>query len=199
MGVRSGTTSVLAGVLLLAGCGASGPTAQEWTDRACGAVLPFVRTVVAVPSAEPDPAARVRGIGDYLARTTSELDRTLGDLDRLGPAPVDDGERVATDVQGGLGELRSAFAVARDRVTALDPARPDAAERGLRQALEPVSRIGSTSGPLARVTDDPGLADAFRDSPTCREFRTLAAPAPPPPDGATGVAPTGRPGEGGGG
>lgn len=200
MGVRSGPAVVLATAALLAGCGSSGPSAQEWTDQACGAVLPFVQVAVAVPPAEDDPAERVRVIGDYLTRTTSTLDRTLGDLDRLGPAPVDDGDRLAADVQGGLGEIRSAFAGARDRVAALDPADPDAVERGLPEALEPVSRLGGTAGPLSRVTANPELATAFRASPRCTELGGLSDQArESPPNGAVSVDPNGIAGEGGGG
>lgn len=204
MTVRSGTARVLAAglaaVAVLAGCGAPGPSPQEWTGRMCGAVLPFVRTAVAVPPLDADPAARLGGIGDYLGRTTASLDRTLGDLDRLGAAPVDDGERVAADLQGGLGEIRSAFSGARTRVQALDPADPAAVERGLPDALEPVSRLGDTTGPLSRVAAVPGLAEAFRASAPCGEIAAASAAARNPrPNGASAVDPDGASGEGGGG
>lgn len=204
MRVPGGTARTLAGVLaaaaLLAGCGATGPTPQEWTDRMCTAVLPFVHTAVAVPAPEPDPAARVGGISDYLARTTASLDRTLGDLDRLGPAPVDDGERIAADLQGGLGEIRSAFSGAGTRVDALDPADPATVDRELPGALEPVSRLGSTTGPLSGVTADPDLAAAFRASGPCGELTGVSDEAQDAPsNGAVPIAPDSGEGQGGGG
>ncbi|MBC3194143.1 hypothetical protein H7X46_24115 [Pseudonocardia sp. C8] len=186
--------------LLLAGCGSSGPTPQEWTDATCTAVLPFVRTAVEGPGLAPGADARQRALGDYLGRTTEALDRTLGDLDRLGPAPVDDGDVLAGNLAGGFGELRSAFSTAKGRVDALDPADPAAVERGLPGALEPVSRLGSVTGPLAHVTGNPDLAAAFRASPPCTDLTRLAdATRARPPDGVTGTGPNGSNNEGGGG
>lgn len=202
MRVRPGTTRLTTGVLasaLLAGC-ASGPTPQEWTDRMCAAVLPFVRTAVEAPAATDDPAARVRGLSDYLGRTAAAMDRTLGDLDRLGAAPVDGGDRLTSDLQAGLAEIRFAFSGARQRVDALDPADPAAVERGLPGALQPVSRLGNTTGPLSRVTGVPELNAAFRASPACGELTVVAERArAAAPDGAGRAAPDGGVGQGGGG
>lgn len=185
---------------LLAGCGASGPTTQEWTDEMCAAVVPFVRTAVDAPESGTGADERLRAISDYLGRTTEALDRTLGDLDRLGPAPVDDGEALAAGLAGGLGEVRSAFSGAKGRVDALDPADPAAVERDLPGALEPVARLGSTTDPLAQVTGNPELAAAFRASTTCGELtRVSGTEAPQQPNGPTAAPPNGPDEEGGGG
>lgn len=180
---------------LLAGCGAAGPGPQEWTDRMCSAVLPFMQTAVEGPTTgEPHQV-----VGDYLGRTTAALDRTLGDLDRLGPAPVDDGEALAANLQGGLGEVRSAFSGAKARVDALDPADPAAVERDLPGALEPLAQLGSATGPLDQMTGNPEIAATFRASATCGELTRLSESArtAAPDDPAAGGL-NGSPGEGGG-
>lgn len=188
--VTAAVTTAVATVLL-AGCGASGPTPQEWTDEMCTAVLPFVRTAVAAPAPAPEAGTgdRLRGLGDYLGRTTEALDRTLGDLDRLGPAPVDDGEALTARLTGGLGEVRSAFSGARGRVDALDPTDPAAVERDLPGALEPVARLGTATGPLAQVTGDPELAAAFRSSASCGDLTRLSGDPAEPPNSPADIAP----------
>ncbi|MFC4461131.1 hypothetical protein ACFO4M_22335 [Pseudonocardia nematodicida] len=198
---RAPFAGALLGVALLAGCGAPGPTPQEWTDGMCDAVLPFVRTAVTAPEPGAGTAEQLRGIGDYLDRTTDALDRTLGDLDRLGPAPVENGEAVSTGMQGGLGEIRSAFSGARERVGALDPADEAAVQRDLPAALEPLSQLGSTTGPLEPVTGDPELAAAFEASAPCGELDRISeeAQGPEGPDGVRDTAPNDRTEEGGGG
>ncbi|MBN9736304.1 MULTISPECIES: hypothetical protein [unclassified Pseudonocardia] len=196
-----GTIGAALAVALLAGCGSPGPTVPEWTDGMCTAVRSFVQTAVAAPGSGPAPAERLQAVGDYLGRTTSAVDRTLGDLDRIGPPPVDGGDTLAAELAGGLGEIRSAFSSARSRVGALDPADPAAVERDLPGALEPVARLGSTTGPLAVVTGDPELGPAFRASAACGDLTRLAeqARSQSAPDGPAGVAPNGAAGEGGGG
>ncbi|BBF99250.1 MULTISPECIES: hypothetical protein [Pseudonocardia] len=183
-------------VALLAGCGAAGPGPQEWTDRMCSAVLPFMQTAVEGPAAG-DPQ---QAVGDYLGRTTEALDRTLGDLDRLGPAPVDGGDALAANLQGGLGEMRSAFSGAKARVDALDPADPAAVERDLPGALEPLAQLGSTAGPLDQVTGNPEIAVTFRASAACGELTRLSEAArTAAPDGPAVIDPNGSSEEGGGG
>ncbi|GAA4964869.1 hypothetical protein WHI96_02700 [Pseudonocardia tropica] len=197
------TSRGLAGLLvapavLLAGCGPSGPTVEQWTESMCAAVLPFVRTAVDTPGETPDPAQRLRALSDYLTRTTQAADGALGDLDRLGPAPVDHGEALSARLQGGLGEIRSAFSGARSRVDAIDPADPAAVQRDLPAALEPLARLGGTTGPLDEVTGNPAIASAFRASSTCTDLTRSAeqARATPPP-GAPAASPKGPIGEGG--
>lgn len=196
--ITSTVTTVVAAALL-AGCGASGPTAQEWTDEMCSAMVPFVRTAGTAPEPGTGTDERLRSVSDYLGRTTEALDRTLGDLDRLGPAPVDDGEALTTRLAAGLGEVRSAFSGAQGQVDALDPADPAAVERDLPGALDPVARLGSTTDPLAQVTGDPALAEAFRVSATCGELTRLSGPPPAQPsDDPAVTAPNGVGTEGGG-
>ncbi|MEJ8278977.1 hypothetical protein [Pseudonocardia spirodelae] len=187
-------------VALLAGCGPAGPTVEQWTDSMCGAVLPFVRTAVATPAESTDPAERLRTLSDYLARTTAAADGALGDLDRLGPAPVDDGDALAARLQGGLGEIRSAFSGARTRVEAIDAADPAAVARDLPAAVAPLGALNGTTGPLDQVTGNPEIAAAFRASAVCGELSRAAEQArATPPTGAPTAAPNGSTGEGGGG
>ena len=96
------------------------------------------------------------------------------------------------------GEIRSAFSGARSRVDAIDPADPAAVQRDLPAALEPLARLGGTTGPLDEVTGNPAIASAFRASTTCTDLTRSAeqARATPPP-GAPAAAPNGPTGEGG--
>lgn len=190
---------LVAPAVVLAGCGPSGPTVEQWTDSMCAAVLPFVRTAVDAPAETPDPAQRLRALSDYLTRTTQAADGALVDLDRLGPAPVDDGEALSARLQGGLGEIRSAFSGARSRVDAIDPADPAAVQRDLPVALEPLARLAGTTGPLDEVTGNPAIASAFRASTACTDLtRTAEQARPTPPPGGPADAPNGSTGEGGG-
>lgn len=175
------------------GCGGPDMTAEQWTDQMCGAVLPFVRTVTTPPPPTPDLAARTREISGYLGRATEALDVTLGTLQQLGPAPVEDGERVSTGLQDSLKGIRTAFATSRTRVDALDTSNPAALQRTLPEALAPVSRLQDASGPVAGVTSNPELSAAARGSANCQALNQVSQAA----RNASG-APAAPGGEGGG-
>ena len=189
---RRGPTVV--GLLLvsatLAGCaGGTDLTAEQWTDRMCAAVLPFVRTATTPPPKAADPAATAGEISGYLGRTVEALDGTLGSLEQLGPAPVDDGEAIASGLRGGLTDVRTAFATSRTQVDALDKGNPAELERRLPDALAPVSRLGDATGPLAGVAGNPQLGAASRNSANCRDLGAVsraAQGAPAGPDAAAG-------------
>lgn len=183
----------------MAGCGGgSDATPEQWTDRMCGAVLPFARTATTPPQRGADPAATANEISGYLGRTVTALDGTLGSLEQLGPAPVDDGERVATGLRTGLTDVRTAFAAARAQVDALNGQPPAEIERRLPEALAPVGRLGNATGPLAGVASNPQLGAASRSSANCRDLGTVsratqgatagpdAAPGPPAADTGQG-------------
>ncbi|TCK27109.1 hypothetical protein [Pseudonocardia endophytica] len=184
---------LLLAVATLVGCG-SDVTADQWTDRMCSAVLPFVRTATTPPQQAADPGTTADGISDYLGRTVSALDTTMTSLQELGPAPVDDGEAIANQLRGGLDGIRAAFSNARTQVDALRGKPAADIERGLPAALAPVARLGDTTGPLANVTRDPQLGAASRNSANCRDLGSVsraaqgasagpdAAPAPPAAD-----------------
>lgn len=204
MGERQGArgrirvSGVVAAVAVtVAGCGGSGITAEQWTDQMCGAVLPFVQTATTPPAAAADPAATTRGISDYLGRSTTALDGTLDTLQRLGAAPVDDGEAVSTRLRDSLTEIRTAFATSKSQVDALDTGDPAALAQRLPEALAPVSRLQSDTA-LAGLTSNAELSAASQSSANCRRLgevsRAASASASPAPE-----APAPANGEGGGG
>lgn len=196
--------AAIAGLLLtsvvLAGCGGTDVTAEQWTDRMCSAVLPFVRTATTPPPPAADAVATADGISGYLSRVVSALDGTLGSLEQLGPAPGDNGEAIATGLRDGLTDVRSAFATSRAQVDALDRSDPAGLERALPQALAPVARLADATGPLAGVTSDPQLGAASRNSANCRDLVSVSAAArsaTTAPDAAAGP-PAADGGQGGG-
>lgn len=203
MGRRSPGRRSVAALLLasavLAGCGGPDLTAEQWTDQMCGAVLPFVRTATTPPGEAADPAATADGISAYLGRSVQALDGTLGSLERLGPAPVDDGEAIATGLRTGLTDVRTAFATSATQVDALDRSNPADVERRLPEALAPVARLGNATGPLAGVAGNPQLGAASRSSANCRDLGAVSRAArgtPTGPDAAPGppAADTGQAG-----
>lgn len=183
---------------LPAGCGGTEVTADQWADQMCAAVLPFVRTATTPPPEAADPAATANEISGYLGRTVEALDGTLGALEQLGPAPVDDGEAVASGLRAGLTDVRTAFATSRTQVDALDRSDPAELERRLPEALAPVARLGDATGPLAGVAGNPQLGAASRNSANCRDLGAVsraargspagpdAAPRPPAADTGQG-------------
>lgn len=176
---------VSAVALTVTGCG-SGVTPEEWTDQMCGAVLPFVRTATTPPPSAADPAARTRGISEYLGRSTTALDGTLDTLQRLGPAPVDDGEAVSTRLKDSLTGIRTAFATSKTQVDALDTGDPAALERTLPTALAPVSGLGDATSPLAGLTTSPELSEAAQSSANCRQLGAASRGGSPAPAGPGG-------------
>ncbi len=106
------------------------------------------------------------------------LDGTLGSLEQLGPAPVDDGEQVATGLRTGLTDVRTAFATARTQVDALDKQDPAEIQRQLPEALAPVARLGNATGPLAGIAGNPQLGAASRSSANCRDLGAVSRGRP---------------------
>lgn len=188
---------VAALALTVAGCGGSGVTPEQWTDQMCGAVLPFVHTATTPPPSSSDPAARTRGISEYLGRSTTALDETLGTLQRLGAAPVDDGEAVSTRLRDSLTGIRAAFATSKKQVDALDTRDPAALDQTLPRALAPVSGLGDATSPLAGLTTSPELSEAVQSSANCRRLGE-ASRAPGAGTSRAPAAPGGTDGEGGG-
>ena len=191
---------VLAAALAVtvAGCGGgSDLTAQQWTDQMCGAVFPFVQTVTHPPAPARNPATTARDLTGYVERSTGTLDGTLDSLDRLGPAPVDDGQAVADQLRDSLTGIRAAYAESQKRLNALPTGDPAALTRQLPVALEPVSRLQGNTRLLAGVTGNPELAAAVGASAACRRLGTVSQPAGAAPTPAGGTP--GKPeGEGGG-
>lgn len=185
---------------VVAGCGGTDVTAEQWTDQMCGAVLPFVRTATTPPPRGADPAATAGEISGYLGRTVTALDGTLGSLQQLGPAPVDDGEQVATGLRTGLTDVRTAFATARTQVDELDKQNPAEVEQKLPEALAPVARLGNATGPLAGIAGNPQLGAASRSSANCRDLGAVSRAARGTPGGpdAAGSPPAADTGQGGG-
>lgn len=191
---RAGALARLGGLaavtIAVAGCG-SGVTAEQWTDQMCGAVLPFVRTATTPPTQGADPVATTREVRAYLDRTTTALDGTLDTLERLGPAPVDDGAGVSGGLRDSLTGVRTAFASAKARVDALDTSDPATLTPKLREAVAPISRLGDASAPVAGLTSKPELSAAAQVSANCRSLnevsqaarRSSAGPPAPNPEG----------------
>ncbi len=187
---------LVAPAVVLAGCGPSGPTVEQWTDSMCAAVLPFVRTAVDAPAETPDPA-RAAAAGPLRLPDPHHPGRRRR-AGRPGPARPGPRRRRRGPLRAApgrtrrdpLGVLRGALAGRRHQ-----PGRPG------RGAARPACRAGAARPPrrdhraLDEVTGNPAIASAFRASTACTDLtRTAEQARPTPPPGGPADARTGQPG-----
>jgi hypothetical protein len=171
-------------VLAASGCGGDGggnevegASPDQWSGDICTAVADWANDLQ-IRAAEPPEAARnvaeirlrlVNFIDDVVART----DQMLVDVKAAGRPAVDDGDKIARDLQTRLQSLRTALVKARRKVKGLpdDPAKFGPAAQDLGASIQKAgSDIGDQIDQLDEKYDAEELSKAFNDSPRCSDL-----------------------------
>jgi hypothetical protein len=182
--------------LALAGCGAdtapatptgaAAPTVQPqeqtiaWTDTVCGALVPITESLMNPPGLDPTALAATRdAYVTYLTRAQGAADTALQDVTTAGPAPVDDGQQVADEVQKQLTDLRDDLADARTQLEQADVNDATAIGQAVVAAGNVVGAVGNNAQALSALDGNPRLDAAFEQAPSCQRLRTVQTPGNP--------------------
>jgi hypothetical protein len=177
---RFGGTLVAMLALLGTGCsaGGAGTDAVAWTDEVCGALTGFTLAATRQPRVDrTDPAAAVRGVGDYLASTSSALQQSIAALDEVGPSPVDGGDEYVGRLQDALIHIRTSFDTAGTQLSTVDASSPAALATALPAAVAPLQELHDMPSPTEGLRANDELRTASEQAPNCRELRSASSPA----------------------
>jgi hypothetical protein len=180
--------AVLAALLLGAGCttavpgtagpdtgaqGAAGTTEDPvaWTDRVCGALLPFVRTAAVPPSLDSaaDPAALISVLSDYLGQASATAGTAATELRAVGPSPVEGGDELVSGLTQTVTTTQTSFQDAKAKIDALDPNDPQALLTTLPAAVAPLEQLANLPDPTAGLQNNAELDSAAQQAPNCQE------------------------------
>ncbi|OLT14010.1 hypothetical protein BJF78_20600 [Pseudonocardia sp. CNS-139] len=172
-----GYTLLSALVLLVAGCGggsSADPDAVAWTGNVCSALGGFTLAVARQPQVDrSDPAAAVRGVGEYLASTSGALQESVAALDRVGPSPVDGGDEYVTRLRDALVRIRESFEAARAQLAVVDPANPELLATALPAAMAPLQELRTMPSPTEGLGANDALRTASEQAPSCQVLGTV--------------------------
>lgn len=146
-----------------------------WAGQYCTAVGALVDDLAHMPAVDPStPRRAVQTSSDVLGAVLSGLDRTVGGLRALPPAPVPEGDAVRADTITELTGVRGRAAEAKQRLDdASGSTRIDQATLGAARApLDEVSRIDL----LAGMNAVPELQTAVAHAPVCQQLTARATP-----------------------
>jgi hypothetical protein len=180
MRTRRFSCTIAALAALTAGCGSSAPSEEAvgWTNQVCGALAGFTRAATTSPRIDPaDPVAAVQELDRYLGATSDELQRSLTELDAVGPSPVEGGDAYVGRLEEALRGIRTGFDSARTQVTAIDVADPAQLATAIPAALAPLQELRNLPAPTEGMRANEELRTASEQAQSCRELRSAGTPA----------------------
>jgi hypothetical protein len=166
---------------LVAGCGGPVAPSEEavaWTNQVCGALSGFTRAATTSPQINPaDPEAAVQELNRYLGATSDELQRSLTELDAVGPSPVEGGDGYVGRLGEALRGIRSGFDAARAQLAAVDVSDPAQFATAVPAALAPLQELRNLPAPTDGMRATEELAAASEQAESCRQLRATSTPA----------------------
>jgi hypothetical protein len=143
-----------------------------WTDRVCGALLPFVEASTNEPQFDQsNPGAMLKALSDYLGKTVSAIDHALAGLDAAGPAPVADGDAFAAKLKDALNIVRSSFEKSKTAIDKVDPNNITELATALPDVLAPLRDLSQLQDPTTGLKANPELKAAAAKAPNCQKLK----------------------------
>jgi uncharacterized protein YceK len=148
-----------------AGAPTSTDDAVQWVDQVCHALVPLSDTK------PPDiDAGDLQKTLDGLSQTFGTLSTTSGtalaELDKVGPSPTPNGDKVVEKLKTTLTTLQSVSAESKASVDKADPKDPSSLN-GLEDTF---SKYGNLPDPTSEVQSDPELKAAAAQAENCKKI-----------------------------
>ncbi|MBA2569274.1 MAG: hypothetical protein H0V11_08005 [Actinobacteria bacterium] len=171
--------------LTASGCGgdsgggneAAGASPDQWSGEICEAVGDWasdLQSRAAKPPKSPRTVAAVRAqLVDFIADVVARTDELLTDVKAAGRPSVEDGDKIARDLQTRLQSLRATLDRARRTVKRLpdDPSRFGPAAQNLGASIQKAGGdIGDQIDQLDERYDAEELSKSFNDNPRCSQL-----------------------------
>lgn len=165
------TVGAAGAILTTAGCGGNGD-AVAWADQVCGGLLEFTEAATAQPDLNSsDPQALIDGLTAYLGSVETAVSGAISTLDEAGPAPVDGGEEITTELRSTLDQVLTGFQSARTALDGVDASDPAAAAEALPAALAPLQELAALN-PTEELDANAELNAAVEQAANCQTLRT---------------------------
>jgi ABC-type transporter Mla subunit MlaD len=176
---------VLAALALGAsGCGGDGggndvegASPDQWSGDICTAVADWaqdLQTRAGQPPKSTRTIADVREqLVDFIGDVVTRTDRMLTDVEAAGQPSVEDGDKIARDLQARLQSLRTTLVRAKQKVQGLpdDPSKFGPAAQDLGASIQKAgSDIGDQIDQLDEKYDAEELSKSFNDNPRCSDL-----------------------------
>lgn len=143
--------------------------AADWADDYCTAVGVLVDDLARMPAVDPTtPRRAVQTSGDVLGAMIGGLDKTVGGLRALPPAPVADGGAVRDNTINQLTGVRERAAAAKQQLDGAGNA-PQISQTTLGAARGPLDEV-SKIDLLAGLNSVPDLQTAAAHAPVCQQL-----------------------------
>jgi hypothetical protein len=181
MRTRRFSCTVAALAALVTGCGGADTAADEdavaWTNQVCGALTGFTRAATSSPRIDQtDRVAAVQEMDRYLGSTAEELQRSLTELDAVGPSPVEGGDEYVERLQEALHGIHTGFGSALAQLAAVDQSDPAALTTAIPAAVAPLQGLRNLPDPTEGMRANEELRAASEQAQSCRELRSTATP-----------------------
>ncbi len=148
--------------------GGPSPQAVAWVDKVCGAMKSVQVAGGTQPQIdESDPTSAARGLATYFGGVITAVDGAQATLKSAGPSPVAGADADVTRITGELGQVRTAFQAAQDKIKKVDVADPAAMANGLTAALAPVQQLNVTADPIGQMRKNTAFDTVAKGVPSC--------------------------------
>lgn len=142
-----------------------------WADQVCGGLLGFTDAATRQPDlTSEDPQVLIDGLVTYLGSVETAVAGAITTLDQAGPAPVDGGAEITTELRGTLDQVLTGFRSARTALEGVDASDPAAAAQALPAALAPLQELTALD-PAAELDASPELNAAVEQAANCQALQ----------------------------
>lgn len=174
----AGCSSVVPGTAAPAGAGGSAPAAGpagaptttddpvKWVDQVCAALVPLSETKPPKIDAS-DLQSTLDGLSQTFGALSTASGTALADLDKVGPSPTPNGDKVVEKLKTTLTTLQSISAESKsslDKADAKDPS-------SLAGLEDTFGKYGELPDPTADLQQDPELKAAAEKADNCKKIR----------------------------
>lgn len=161
--------------LLVSGCGSSDVSAKDWASDVCGSVKSVNKNMeTAAKNLKLDfkdlPATQ-KSFVSMLGTAQTESDKLATAVDEAGTPDVDNGEKVATNLEGKLREASKVFAGAKKKIEGTDASDPKAFAVAFQQVGTDLQEQSKKLGDPAKAIESQPLRTALQNDPGCKSVR----------------------------
>ncbi|MBX7269443.1 hypothetical protein KIF24_27820 [Micromonospora sp. Llam7] len=168
-------TVVLATLVLVASCGAGGPSPRAWAASVCSALTPWRAEISKLTSsttqqmtAQTTPAQAKENLVRLFGGAEQASETAREKVEQAGVPEVEHGEEVSAGFRASLASMRDAYGRARATIDGLGTGEATVFYDGVRAAVEDLQRQYDASALDTSQLNSEELKRAFDEVPECR-------------------------------
>ncbi|RIV36988.1 hypothetical protein [Micromonospora radicis] len=174
-GAAGKLTVVLATLVLLAGCGASGPSPRTWAASVCSALTPWRAEISKLTNstneqmtAQTTPAQAKENLVRLFGGAEQASEEARRKVEQAGVPTVESGAEISAGFRASLASMRDAYGRARSTIDGLGTGEAGAFYDGVRAAVTTLQADYDASALDTSRLSSEELRRAFDEVPECR-------------------------------